>query len=593
MNSGFGDQPSNWPVSSRVGRYLRQTAAILAGLILISCSGGKPAPEKGAPDGGPVKGGTLIASLRSEPATFNRLAPTAAQAAVDAVARLTQATLVRINRVTGEPEPWLAEKWTTSADGRTITLTLRDGVQFSDGAPFTSADVLFSFAALYDPDVKSALVSGVMVQNKPLQVTATDPRTVVITLPAPFTPGVALLDNLPIYPKHLLEPALQSKTFATAWGVTTPPGSMAGLGPFVVSEYVPAQHMTLARNPRYWRKDAQGVQLPYLDRIDMQFVQSQDAEMLRLQSGSLDVMTQTDVSPENIASLRRLRDQGSVQIVEPGIGVDPILLWFNLTPAGSAKLAKTKPYMQRVEFRQAISSAVDREALAGTLYLGAAVPVYGPVSPGNRVWYSDAAPKYPYDVARAKALLAGLGLSDRNGDGTLEDASGQPVRFSTLTQTQHIRGKTAAVVQEQLRKVGITMDVVELDPQSLFGRYAAGDWESICYGFQSSALDPAMNLDFWLSSGGLHLWNPNQTTPSTPWEKQIDDLMQKQAAAPTLAERQRLFAEVQRIFGENLPGIYFVAPKITIAMSRRVGGAVPVLLDPKILWAADGLYVRP
>ena len=74
---------------------------------------------------------------------------------------------------------------------------------------------------------------------------------------------------------------------------------------------------------------------------------------------------------------------------------------------------------------------------------------------------------------------------------------------------------------------------------------------------------------------------------------QIDDLMQKQAAAPALAERQRLFAEVQRIFGENLPGIYFVAPKITIAMSRRVGGAVPVLLDPKILWAADGLYVRP
>jgi len=93
--------------------------------VLVSCSGGKPAPEKGASATGPVRGGTLIASLRSEPATFNRFAPTAAQAAVDAVARLTQATLVRLNRVSGEPEPWLAEKWTVSPDGRTITLTLR------------------------------------------------------------------------------------------------------------------------------------------------------------------------------------------------------------------------------------------------------------------------------------------------------------------------------------------------------------------------------------------------------------------------------------------------------------------------------------
>jgi len=575
-----------------VGRYIRQFAGILAAALLAACSGTAPAPEKSAATG-PVRGGMLVASLRSEPNTFNRFAPNAAQAAVDAVARLTQATLVRINRVTGEPEPWLAEKWTVSPDGRTITLTLRGGVVFSDDVPFTSADVVFSFAALYDADVQSVLASGVMVQHKPLQVSAPDARTVVVSLPAPFAPGVALLDNVPIYPKHLLDAALRSKAFGKAWGVTTPPASMAGLGPFMVSEYVPGQHMMLARNPHYWRKDGAGVQLPYLDGIDVQFVKSQDAEMLRMQAGTIDLMTQADVSPENIASLRRLRDQGSIQIAEPGVSVDPIMLWFNLTPAAIARDRNSKPYLQRVEFRQAISYAVDREAIASTLYLGAAVPVYGPVTPGNPTWYSDTAPKYPHDPARAKALLAGLGLADRNGDGMLEDASNQPVRFATLTQANHIRGRTAAVVQEQLRKVGIAMDVVELDPPSLFGRFAGGDWESMCYGFQASALDPAMSLDFWLSSGDNHVWNPNQPAPATPWERQIDDLMEKQAAAPTLAERQRLFAEAQKLFGENLPGIYFVAPKITIAMSRRVGGAVPVVLDPKVLWNADVLYRRP
>ncbi|HTM26190.1 MAG TPA: ABC transporter substrate-binding protein [Vicinamibacterales bacterium] len=573
-----------------MARYLRFHILLLAIAAASACH--RSAPGAASPAGGPARGGSLTASLRSEPPTFNRFAPTAAQAPVDAVARLTQATLVRVNRLTGDPEPWLAERWTTSADGRTLTFTLRDGVAFSDGVPFTSEDVLFSFRALYDPSVGSVLASGVMVQGKPLQIAAPDARTVVVTLPAPFAPGAALLDNVPIYPKHLLQAALDAHTFAAAWGVTTPPATMAGLGPFVVSEYVPGQRLTLARNPHYWRRDAAGVALPYLDRIVVEFVKGQDAEMLRLEAGSIDLMTQADVAPENISSLRRLRDRGALQIAEPGVSVDPILLWFNLTAAAAAKNAQARPYLQRTEFRQAISYAIDRDAIVNTLYLGAAVPVYGPVTPGNRTWYADSAPKYPHDPARAAALLAGLGLTDRNGDGALEDAAGRPVRFSILTQGNHIRGRTAAMVQEQLRTAGIAVDLVELDPPSLFGRFGSGDYDAICYGLQTSAFDPALNLDFWLSSGSNHVWNPEQKTPATPWERAIDDLMQKQAAAPALAERQRLFAEVQRLFGENLPGIYLVSPKVTIAMSRRVGGAVPVLLDPKILWQADSLYAK-
>ena len=145
------------------------------------------------------------------------------------------------------------------------------------------------------------------------------------------------------------------------------------------------------------------------------------------------------------------------------------------------------------------------------------------------------------------------------------------------------------MIQEQLRQVGIAVDVAALDPPSLFGRFGQGDYESIYYGFQTSAFDPALNLDFWLSSGSAHVWNAGQKTPATPWEQHMDDLMNAMAAAPSLAERQRLFAQVQQVFGENLPEIYFVAPKIAVAMSTRVRGAVPVLLDPKILWNADSI----
>jgi peptide/nickel transport system substrate-binding protein len=565
-----------------VAPHLRQPLTAFALLLAVACNRTSPASKTAA--SGPVRGGAITASIRSEPPTFNRFAPNANQAAVDAVTRLTHATLVRLNRVTGEPEPWLAERWTSSPDGRTLTLTLRDGVKFSDGQPFTSDDVRFSFRALYDPTVDSSLASGVKVQGKPLQVSAPDPRTVVITMPAPFSPAVALLDNVPIYPKHQLQAALDAHTFGAAWGVTTKPGTMAGLGPFVVSEYVAGQHLTFTRNPNYWEKDAAGTPLPYLDRIVMEVVPTQDAEILRLEAGSLDLMTQADVRPEDIAALRRLRDQGSLRLAEVGVSVDPNTLWFNLTPG--APVQKAKPYLQRVEFRQAVSYAVDRDAIVNTVYLGAAAPIYGPVTPGNKVWYADSAPKYPHDLARAKALLAGIGLIDRNGDGMLDDASGKPVRFSILTQRGNIRERTATMLQEQLRQAGIGVDVVGLDPQSIFGRFASGDYESIYYGLQASAFDPAMNLDFWLSGGSAHVWNLGAPAP---WERTIDDLMQRQAAAPSLAERQRLFADVQKIFGENLPEIYFVAPKVNVAMSRRLGGAVPVLLDPKILWNAGAL----
>ena len=568
-------------------RYLRLWLLAVAFSFAGACNRSPATPV--ATQAGPVRGGSLTASIRSEPATFNRLAPNGNLAPVDALTRLVHATLVRVNRVTGDPEPWLAERWTTSADGRTITLTLRDNVAFSDGVPFTSADVVFTFQALYDPSVHSALASGVAVQRQPLQVNAPDARTVVIVLPAPFAPGVALLDNVPIFPKHRLQAALDAHTFGAAWGVTTPPAEMAGLGPFVIADYVAGQRMTFARNPHYWRKDAAGTTLPYLDAIVMEFLTAgQDAEMLRLQAGTVDVMTQADVRPEDIAALRRLRDQGAVQLVDVGVGVDPNVLWFNLTPGNAA--VKAKPYLARAEFRQAIACAVDRDAIARTVFLGAAEPVYGPITSGNKTWYSASAPTFPHDPARARSLLAAAGLTDRNGDGMLDDAKGGPVRFSILTQARHIRERTATMIQEQLRLVGIAVDVVALDPNSIFGRFGAGDYESIYFGFQASAFDPGMNLDLWLSGGSGHVWNLGAPEP---WEKALDAVMQRQIAAPTLAERQRLMLEAERIFAEHLPQIYFVAPKVTVAMSRRVGGALPVLLDPKILWNAESLYVRP
>lgn len=550
----------------------------------------QPQPSAGESPAAPSRGGQLTTTYRREPPTFNRYVGAGANAATELVARLTGDGLVRINRVTGELEPRLAESWAASDDRLTYTLKLRAGVKFSDGAPFTSVDVLFSFDAAYNGD-GSTLGDAVKVGGKPLEVSAPDDLTVVIRFPAAFGPGLRLLDGLPILPKHKLDAAVRETRFAGAWGSTTPPGEMAGLGPFMLTEYSPGQRVVFARNPNFWRQDAAGVQLPYLDRIVIDIVTDQNAEALRLQAGQADLIT-SEARPEDIAPFRRDAQAGRLQLVEVGVGVDPNQLWFNLVAGAKAKDPR-RSWLQSEGLRKAISHAVDRDAFVNAVYLGAGVPIWGPITPGNHIWYTPDVPTYPQDVTRARELLGQVGLADRNGDGLLEDRTSAPARFAIITQQGHtLRERSVAVIQEQLRKVGLTIDVVTLDTGGLFGRYAKGDYDAIFFGVESNDFEPSALREFWLSSGQFHFWNPMQPKPATEWEARIDDLMTRQEAMDDLSARTRLFADAQRLLAEHAPALYFASPTIFVAMSPRVVGATPALFNPQVLWNAEALGVR-
>ncbi len=546
---------------------------------------GSAAPETDSAST-PSRGGELVSSIRAEPATYNRYVDQGA--AGEVLALLTHAPLVHVDRSTDTLEPWLAESWTESPDHLIYTIKLRRGLTFSDGTPFTSADVLFSYRALYDEQVNSVLAGDTLIDGKPLQVAAPDSATIVLRLPAPFAPGLRLIAGIPILPRHKLEPALDAGTFHDAWSVKTPLTEVVGLGPFVLSEHVPGQRLVFTRNPHYWRKDAAGVSLPYLDRLTA-VMASQSTEALRLQAGEIDLMTNADIRPEDYAAFKRVAAQGRVRLIDNGVGLDPNLLWFNLSNAHGND--PRNRWLRHKAFRQAVSCAVDRQAIVNAVYLGAAIPIYGPITPANRTWYTDVRPACEYDRAKARELFQSAGLSDRNGDGLLDDAAGVTARFSILTQADHVRGRVGAVLQEQLRQSGLTVDLVPLDQGAMFQRYTQGNYDSIYFGIQASATDPALNPGFWLSSGNFHFWNPNQKAPATEWERRIDELMHRQGTTPELPERQRLFAEVQRIFVEELPAIYFVIPKVTLAVSARVANARPAPQLPQLLWSADTLAV--
>jgi peptide/nickel transport system substrate-binding protein len=597
--------------------FLRRTPLLIVFLVVVLAGGyfyygrtassraGSGTTELAGDPGAEVarRGGQLTATLRTEPRSFNRLV--APDPATKLVATLTQATLVRVNQVTQELEPWLAERWEVSssssssaaAAGPRYVVHLRRGLTFSDGAPFTAADVIFTFQAMYDPKVGSPLAEAYKIDGKPLEVTATDDHTVSIVFPAPYGPGLRPLDSLPILPRHKLEAAWKEGKFRDAWSGSTAPAELVGLGPFVLKAYTPGQRIEFERNAKYWRKDERGETLPYLDRLTIEIVPNQAAEMLKFEAGQADLLS-SELRPEDMSAARKLADARKMRLHDLGVGLDSDFLWFNLTPKGPTTTvvdgAPARPWLGRREFRHAIAHAINRQQFVDTVLLGAGSPVYGPITPGNREWAASDLPSWPYDPAKAGALLDELGLKDGNKDGMRDaDGKGTPVRFGLFTQKGHaLRERAAAVIKEDLRKIGIQVDVTALDLPALRERIGTGVYDAIYFGILASDRDPAVNMDFWLSRGSFHVWNPGQTTPATPWEKEIDALMLQSTATTEQAERKRLFDQVQKIVATEQPVLHFAAPTIIVATSARVLNAQPALLRPQILWAPDTLAVR-
>jgi peptide/nickel transport system substrate-binding protein len=552
---------------------------LVAGLGVAIYYAGRPKAPAAAPAGA---GGTLVATLRGEPSTFNRFVDQGFPTHL--VSLLTQARLVRINRITDAPEPWLAVAWSAAPDARSVTLDLRPDVTWADGAPFDAEDVVFSFKAAYDERVGSVLADALRVGGQPIAVHTEGPRKVVLSFAEPYAPGVRLLDSLPIYPRHLLETALADGTFAKAWNLTSPPWSMTGLGPFTLERYDPGQRLVFVRNLRYWRHDARGVPLPYLDRLTLEIVPDQNAELLRLTSGQVDLL-QADLRPEDYRSVKAAADAGRVRLYDAGPGLERQQLWFNLATPDPARR-----FLLSDQFREAVSLAVDRSAFAEQVFLGAAEPAPFAVPPANSAWQPEGLAPPAFDPVRAATLLDGIGLAGRDRDGMRVDAAGRPVRFSVLVQAGITPAeKGAQFIRDALAKLGLAVDIVPLDFGSVMGRWSQGQYDAIYQLLLATDTDPAANLDWWLSRGPGHVWNPSQTSPATAWEAAIDGLMARQAASLDQAERRRLFTEVERLMLQHNPVIYFVTPHVFVATSRRVAPLTPAVQRPQVLWAADEL----
>jgi peptide/nickel transport system substrate-binding protein len=577
---------------------LSRACLVLILAISCACSGARGSTaqageERMVTEGAPGHaGGRLVIALRSEPKTLN---PALAldEPSRDVIRCLT-ADLIHINRGSLKTEPALAKSWTVSRDGRQYTLQLRRGVRFSDGEPFSADDVIFSFQVYLDEKVDSSQRDLLVVGGKPITVVKVNDFTVRFELAQPYAAAERLFDSIAILPRHLLDGGYRAGGFSQAWSLSMPPSQFAGLGPFRLKEYVAGQRVVLERNPYYWKADRAGNQLPYLNEVVFLFVPSEDAQVIRFQSGDTDVLSR--FSAENFAVLEKQQSLKGYHLDDLGAGLEYNFLFFNmndLAAKGLPEIARKQAWFQDLRFRQAVSAAMDRAGIVRLVYSGRATPLWDQVTPGNRLWLDENIARPARSLERARQLLQSAGFSWQS-DGALLDPHGDHVEFSILTSSSNAqRTKIATIVQDDLSQLGITVQVVPLEFRAMVERLTnTYNYEAAVMGLVSGDADPTSEMNVWLSSGETHLWHPRQEQPGTSWEAEMDRLMLQQLVTLDYAKRKSLYDRVQEIVADDLPVICLVSPNILVGAANRVGNFRPAILVPYALWNIEQLYVQ-
>ncbi len=547
-------------------------------------------------------GGRFVLAQTVPPRTFNSVMANESSSYDVTDGRLFT-TLVDFNNATERMMPQLAKSWEISPDGRTSTWHLRRGAAFTDGHPITSADVLFSFEVYMDDTLHASLYDFFKPYGKKFKLSAPDSYTVVIEIAGPYAMLVPVVGSVYIMPKHMLEPAYRSGSFASAYNVGTPPESIVTSGPWKLKEYVPNEKTVLTRNPYWCGVDARGQRLPYLDELVFVIVPDQNTAALKFEAGEVDALD--DVKPENYQTYANGQQKGNFTFHDLGPALNTNFFWFNLNRARDAKGGKRigRTYVDAVkyawfsnrDFRKAVSKAVDRDAIIKSVFYGHAVKNWSTMTPGNKTWYTPEVVHYDYDPEGAKRLIAGLGWKDTNGDGIVEDAQGNPVRFSIKTNSSNVmRVATANFIKDDLASIGIQVDATPLEFNSLITNLRQDfQYESILLGLQSATPpDPGMGQNVYRSSGLTHYWNIKQPKPETATEAKVDALVEANVTTMDMAERKRTWTEIQNLVNEECFVIWLPTLVYKVPIRNRFGNVHPTVIPHRIIWNIDRVFVK-
>lgn len=557
-------------------KWARAVGPVALGLLLVLLSCCRESPSVSpAPAGNPgpsprrepvtgVPGGRLRYALVGDPETFNLTAATDNRSRL--LAGLLTATLLEFDPVTQEVVPGLAERYETIEPGKRVRIHFRPGVKYSDGQPFRLEDAVFSLECLYSPTSQNVLRDTLPAGEERLQVSLVDEWTLEVVAPRTVPNLPYLLSTVPILPKHRLE--RYAERVEEAWNVATPPAEIAGLGPFRLREHVPGRRTLLERNPYYWRVDAEGRPLPYLDEIEVVYVEDPNSRILLLDRGEIDFLDQ-GLRPEDFAFLQT---RSHLVLENFGPSNHVLLFWFNLNPPEGPRRSSYE-WFRRREFRRAISAAVDRKALVENVFGGFATPAHSLIPPANRFWHDPEQSCPKYDPAAARRMLEKAGFR-RRGDPqgfVCVDSADRPVRFRLLSRSEDVYARSGAVLVEDLGRLGISVEFQQEELRAVVRRVLGGkDYDAALMALEVP-LEPLDMGNVLRTTGQMHLWRTAGGDPF-PWELEIDRLMDDLAEKVESAERWRLFSRLQQVLASECPVIPLVHRNFVLVRRRGVEG---------------------
>ncbi|MEA2306918.1 MAG: peptide/nickel transport system substrate-binding protein [Solirubrobacteraceae bacterium] len=515
-------------LNGRIDRrtLLRRGAAMGAGVAstgllgsLLAACGGTSSSDVGSSSGtaaspaSGTKGGTLKAALTGEPDSLDP-----AKSQIYTGAQVYDNVFSKLVDIDEKQQFYgvLATKW-TQTDPKTWVFELRDGVKFHNGDAFSADDVKYTFERILDKKTASGYASLYEVIDR---ITVDSPTKVTFHLKTPFGPFLAnLANNGEIVNKRSIE----------AKGSARKP---VGTGPFAFVEWVQGDHLTLKRFDGYFDQGK-----PSLDGVTFRFANVDQGRIDALRSGDLDWV---DAVPlQQVAALKK----------------DPTFTYVGSAIAGIPDfltLNTKKPPFDNKALRQAVALVVDRQEISSVAYFGTG-DAGGEEVPSSSKWFSGTTPYKTADVEAAKAKMKEAGLS-----------GGLTVTYLGLPQYPELL-KTGQVVREQLKKIGITMKIQQVDVSVWFDRFSKGDFQ-ITSAYQERTIDPDNFYSLVLKSGG-----PINTSGYA--SKQADDLIDRAARETDEAKRKALYEQLRQVVWADSPLVFTHYETLNYLMRKQVTGS--------------------
>lgn len=521
-----------------ITRLISASAAIvlLAGLAGLGDASAQPTKE-------PTRGGTLVMILNPEPAILasglNSSSPV-----------YTVSPKIFEGLVTYDPQfkmlPQLATSWESSADGRTLTFKLREGVTWHDGKPFTSADVQYTFMEI----LKKLHSRGTATFAQLTAVDTPDATTAIFRLaaPSPYVMRALAGAESPIMPKHIYAGTEPLKNPANVAPI--------GTGPFKFKEWRRGSHITLERNADYWDKGK-----PYLDQLIFRIIPDGAARAVALENGTVQYGTQYIVPLNDVARLAKL----------PHLEVTTAGYEYN-TSVNYLEFNLRRPQLQDVRVRRAIAHAINVDFLVKNVWFGFATRATSPMTDKQAEFHTADVPQYPYDLKKAEALLEEAGVKRGPGGTRLSltidwSPSGEQFR------------QTAEVIKQGLARIGIAAEIRNQDSPTYLRRvWTDNDFDINIYS-ASNIADPVIGLQrfYWSKSIQKGVPYSNGAGYSNP---AMDSLLERAAVENDSAKRRQHYVDMQKLVMTDVPQLGLVYIQWFTIHDKRVKGLNTTGLGP-------------